>query len=305
MSIRTESWINYLEQTALNTKNGPHSWICEVREGLCGSCTFKVLTQDEYDNFYTSHSYFTDSCRKLSFYEIVQITENCATKTANTLFGTDQLDLNLDGKIRSDLSDRTFMCDTSSSKVHENLIETLNKLTPIIKQFEKAKLALPTMYKRGQKKHEDEKVASIWGWVKYQIWYWFYNQETKVLKIVNSLPDLKDTLETAVEDVKWRIVTDIQTYEAIVAKIPQLANDFVKTNDDQIDTPSKIKKNWFTKHHPDKRNYKLEGEYAGLAEITYLRVVELCKIWETLNKYELNQPQSSPSSLQGPLLLTN
>ena len=86
MSISTisiQDWCQVLEDVAPHDSQSSHTWICMTkRDGEPQK--IEVLSEDGYKNFFSNHSRWNSSCRKLSLSEIFSISQNIMSKTAKT-----------------------------------------------------------------------------------------------------------------------------------------------------------------------------------------------------------------------------
>lgn len=275
--MNLETWTNYLNHTT-PSGNKPHSWICEVRGGFFAPRTYKVLTAEEYQK--------TSYCRKLSFNEIVSISNNFLNEASghNPFFS-------LRSQARLDLSNLIMITSTFEGDVEARILKRIDEVGALADNFKPLETALSVMYSRGRKKHLAEKTASCWGWVKYQIWSWFYDQLNPVAKILHGIPTLSSSLEGAKDSVKSRIYINITSYEDQLRLDPEERVDYNNRWDREFDTPHKVRQNWLSIYHPDKCKGGLINEEE--ARTDFGRIVVLLKIWDQINKYE-KRPVASP-----------
>lgn len=285
MSVTLDRWCQLMAEVTPKNRDAGHSWICEVyRNG--GKRICEVMTQEQFDAFYSTHSRWNSGRRKLSLNEIIDKSHRVLTMIGRihnmTKLGENRV-LGTKYDIEQDLENVVQF--SSPKEMQEKVQHELEKIKE--KEIALGHISTALMYMtKSAKLKQTERAKSLCGRIK--CCSRSYNKD-KVNAVLKEIPSIKEACRLALPAIHDRILLNMAGFEEAegISK-----NDRVCKFDDEIDdtiSPAKAKKFftlaavgniWLSKYSP--RIYqKPVGEKAeGYRE----RVIGLLPVWDLLIK---------------------
>lgn len=207
-------WQDMLNKTAPMVNKQPHSILCWVSLDN-KPYEIRVLTPNEYAHFYDNHSRWSNSCRKLSLTEIVEISRKYFTN----------IKINYKETLLSKFKTVVSTTNVFEKKSFENFIQELNDLDLL--QAADIALAIKKMYTRSYNHHVEQKVSSIWGKIKWVIWVRFYDQKDKVHAIEEmSKINVSGLIDEMIEEIKKRLLIEMREFEKLAVPVDRVYYNF-------------------------------------------------------------------------------
>lgn len=244
-------WYNILKE--VNTKKQDHFIICENK----GQNNIVLIRSRDYDS--SKH-------RKLSLSEIVKITQDILNPPPS-------IDVNWSRLSKIALHDDVFTEDHRGK-----IINCLHDVEAESKTFDAVKIKLNEMSLRAKDKRTVEKTNSLWGYIQYYIYSWFFDQSSTIQALsykVSSTNYQKEVTDT----IQDRIILNIEFFHDAENTPEKESGDFRANSKVKsiLSTPADVKKKWLIKYHPDK--YKPNEESSG---IFTQRIIILTKLWQAV-----------------------
>ncbi len=276
MSVSLNDW-SYCLSRAANQQEP--ALICECQEEG-QEAVIATVSQEDYNEYIKNPT--SEKIRKLSFHEIVSISNSFATVPRIVDFGGGPCVANYSARANAELNieNAIHLDDIFKVDVRDSLMEKINDQLNGVEEFKVISSSLQTIYQRSQSRRLEEKTKSIWGSVKYFFWSCFFDKGTQINTIKASIPTEQGILNTANTAIRERINFNIDFFGEEIG---------IKTNS-QFTSPSEVRTKWLKKYAPD----KFKQQVSVHADTYRTRVIAMLKIWEDILKLNKTENRSIP-----------
>lgn len=283
MTIKLESWCQYLNTVTPSNDLTSHSWICEVKRDGQGR-TIEVLSQSEYETFSKNPGQGISSLRKLSLKEIIAISQSFFSNMSQTYeLGNHSFKLNAKRDAKLNIEKLVSVGNTFSEDIAADTIKKLEEINSTAEKLQVMPTALEKMSQRAFNKRSVEKTESIWGSIKFYIWSWFFDKRGQVQEMKGFVPSLTESHKAAITSIQDRVLLNIEIFEdEIKVKGSERHSSLDSKTAEKFNSPSAVRKKWLTKYAED----KYQGPVSDFADQTRKRIIQMIKIWDALDKFK-------------------
>lgn len=282
VSDELSNWRRCLN-TVANAPSSSRYWICEIkRDG--GVSSFEALSNQEYNDFYKQHSIQNSLRRKLSFKEIITISQRVLGPSVCSCT-----------KKVSGLNDDVYFGDMFNADIKDIIMDSLRSIKEYADTVQSIPSCLDKIANRSINRRLIEKTKTIWGKIKWYIWSWFFDTKVDRLQVKNMIPSSIEVSNHIKKLIKERIHGDIYSFERSI-DLPE--EQF--TNLEMIDSPSSVRKKWLTKYAQDKYHHPVTEN----ADTCRKRIIVMADIWASIIKSDVPETVFIPQQAIGSSFLT-